>query len=734
MTGTFVAFSTDSTLEPYDTNGVEDVYTRLVSFDPAVQSFTNRQSATDDATESPHRSYNPTISRNGPTAIAFLHDGTDLGQASSVTSAGTQVVLSRIWNDMATLTPEGAASSGTAGHPALSSDGSSVAFDSDASDLVGADTNASRDVFVKSMPIEEGAPQQVTGVRAIPSSGHLTISWNPVPSGKSVDYLIRTWTQATGGSEIALGCITAVPTCVLDGLTDGQTVYVEVTAQNKRAAGPPSARLAAKPMAVAPEAPVDVTVSAPIRDTSINGDGMWAVDVGWAEPTTSPGVGFVARAFTAPVGGAMVASGGVGPDARTVSLSFAAGHTFYVEVVATNVIGESNASTPVAVTTPPVLPWAPLQPSAVAGSSSAVLSWHAALYNGGSAVTGYDVRYSSDGGATWTGGPSAFHSNVATTQTVTGLSAGVSYVFQVAALTSAGYGPYSESSNAVVPQASSATAVPGAPTNVSAVSINGAAVVSFTPPSDSGEAGPLSYTVRSSTGESATGSSSPIVIAVANGRLRTFTVTAVNSVGSSPPSAASGATGFLAATAITVATPAAVVAGSAVTVKGRLTGAGPVARVGVVLRISAAGHPGRDVRVITGSDGSFSYKIRLEYNTAVEARYAGSPLSAAASSGLRRTMVRVALRLTSPQAGFRTAHRRLIISGATGPNKPGALAVLFERVGARYVRLAAVPVSRAGRFNFVHTFTRGTHVIEVRMAATSTNAAGSSVPLAIHET
>jgi Fibronectin type III domain len=89
----------------------------------------------------------------------------------------------------------------------------------------------------------------------------------------------------------------------------------------------------------------------------------------------------------------------------------------------------------------------------------------------------------------------------------------------------------------------SAVAVPGAPTAVSAIPFNASARVSFTPPASNGGAAIDSYTVTSSPGGfTATSSGSPIMVTgLTNGVAYTFTVTAHNIAGNSAASSASSA-------------------------------------------------------------------------------------------------------------------------------------------------------------------------------------------------
>mgnify|MGYP000398037725 CR=1 FL=1 len=91
-----------------------------------------------------------------------------------------------------------------------------------------------------------------------------------------------------------------------------------------------------------------------------------------------------------------------------------------------------------------VLPGAPTDVTAVAGNTTATISFTAPASNGGAAITGYTVT-SGPGGITATGASSPI--------TLTGLTNGTAYTFTVAATNSAGTGTASTTSNSVVPRA-----------------------------------------------------------------------------------------------------------------------------------------------------------------------------------------------------------------------------------------------------------------------------------------
>jgi hypothetical protein len=115
-----------------------------------------------------------------------------------------------------------------------------------------------------------------------------------------------------------------------------------------------------------------------------------------------------------------------------------------------NIAGEdcSTESLP-SVSVTPGTPTAPTNVTASAVGGGAKVSWTAPAQNNGSPVSGYVIMPFLNGAAL---PPDPFNNNLATTQTITGLTKGQNYTFKVAAINGVGTGTNSASSNTVKPK------------------------------------------------------------------------------------------------------------------------------------------------------------------------------------------------------------------------------------------------------------------------------------------
>jgi len=170
------------------------------------------------------------------------------------------------------------------------------------------------------------------------------------------------------------------------------------------------------------------------------------------------------------------------------------GRSYLFRVAAVNGAGTGNWSNNSAAVIPITVPTAPIFPCGTAGNGQVSLSWIAPSDDGGCPVSDYTILYST-GGVIWTTFPHS--ASAATTATVTGLSNGTGYMFQVAAVNAAGTGTYSASSFAVVPGGSDT--VLNAPSNIMGIAGNGQVSLSWTAPSDNGGSTVTDYTIQYST-------------------------------------------------------------------------------------------------------------------------------------------------------------------------------------------------------------------------------------------
>jgi hypothetical protein len=544
--GRYVAFvSYASNLVPGDTNGSPDVFVHDL-----VTGATTRVSVASDGTQANDYSWNvPSISADGR-YVAFYSSASNLVAGDTNNSADVFV------HDMVTgaTTRVSAATAGTQANnnsrdPVISADGSSVAFASDASNLVAGDTNNATDVFAHNMVT--GATTRVSvatdGTQANNISDGSTISENP-PSISANGRLVAFHSDA---SNLVAGDTNGQTDVFVRDQVAGTTTRVSLANDGSQAVGGPSYA-----PAITPDGSYLTFTSAATNLVAGDTNGTYDVFVrrlGAVSPTitvTNPGAqtSTAGSPVSVPIQATDTTSGATLSYAATglpPGLAIASGTglisgtpstagSYTVNVTATDGSSASGSATFTwVVQALNTLPGAPTGVSATAGNGQALVSWTAPASNGGSPITGYTIAPSpacpACAGMTTTG----------VSSTVSGLTNGTAYTFTVTAANSSGTSSGSLPSTAVTPRT-----IPGAPTGVTATAGNGQAQVSWTAPASNGGSPITGYTVTSIPGgvsATTTGALTATVSGLTNGTSYTFTATATNAAGTSAASTPSAA-------------------------------------------------------------------------------------------------------------------------------------------------------------------------------------------------
>ena len=309
--------------------------------------------------------------------------------------------------------------------------------------FVGVTATNAAGTSVSSSPLQPVTPIARPGAPSITSvasgDSYLAVSFTAGAAGgdpiTSYQYSLdggATWTTASG---------TTSPVYI-NGLTDGTSYPITLRAVSAAGVGASSSSVSGTPFTF-PNAPSATSITA-------NGGNGSAV-VTWAAPAFNGGApisnqtvngvsdsAYTVTAFSAPTAGNQVTTCSTSGALTCTLTGLTNGTTYYVSIQAGNTAGLSQRSTPRVAVTPSVDPGAVAAVTAVAGEGSASLSWTPGS-TGQSAITNYTIWYSS--GGSYVQFPQA--PSTATTATVTGLTNGTTYSFEVYAVNAEGTGPAS---------------------------------------------------------------------------------------------------------------------------------------------------------------------------------------------------------------------------------------------------------------------------------------------------
>ncbi len=366
-------------------------------------------------------------------------------------------------------------------------------------------------VMIPKLP---GAPSGVAGLRG---NGSVAVSWT-APDDGGATITLYTVTATPGGH---IGLSSGATNATVSGLTNGVAYTFTVVATNVVGAGPASA-------ASAPVTPATVPL-APTGISAVAGDSK--ATVSWTAPPAAGSPAITSYLITASTGPTQTVNCTATCPTSAAFTGLTNGVAVSFTVAGTNVVGLGSQSLSSNTVTPAALPGAPGTVTGVRGNGLVLVSFTAPASNGGVQITQYTATSSPGGfmGSVSCVPPAA----CATTVSVSGLTNGTAYTFTVVATNAAGNGPASAASAPVTP-----ATIPGKPGITSATRGDKLVTVQWTAPASNGGDPITSYVVTASPGGATATLTCPpcstltaAVTGLTNGTAYTFTVAAVNTVG-----------------------------------------------------------------------------------------------------------------------------------------------------------------------------------------------------------
>ena len=354
------------------------------------------------------------------------------------------------------------------------------------------------------------------------SNTSLDVRWappsntGPVITSYDLQYRQGTSGNFTDGPQDVTGASAAI-----GSLAPNTSYQVQVRATNAEGNGDWSLSGTGQTGTTVPGAPTGLTATA---------SGTTQINLSWSAPASTGGSAITGYKIEVSSNGGSSWTDQVANTNSTATTyahtGLAAGSTRHYRVSAINANGTGTASNVDSATTGTTVPGAPTGLTATASGTTQIdLSWGAPASDGGSAITGYKIEVSSNGGSSWTDQVANTNSTT-TTYAHTGLAAGTTRHYRVSAINTNGTGTASNVANATTGQttvtfgASSYTAAEGGATATVAVQLSAAASATVTIP--------LTKTHRGgATAADYSGVPSNVTFTAGQTR-RTFTVTATD--------------------------------------------------------------------------------------------------------------------------------------------------------------------------------------------------------------
>ncbi|MFM8871433.1 MAG: fibronectin type III domain-containing protein [Actinomycetota bacterium] len=279
-----------------------------------------------------------------------------------------------------------------------------------------------------------GAPSAPLSPVSTAGNTQVALTWAAPSSnaGSSItDYRVEYSSNGGGSWTVFDDGVSTTTSATVTGLVNGTSYTFRVAALNSQGTGSYATFTAATPFSV-PGAPTTVTPTA----------GSSQATVSWTAPASNGGSAVTGYAIDYSSDGGSnwtTASANTGTTAVSYTVTGLTGGVNYVfRVAARNAAGQGSWSSTSGQASVYGVPATPDAPSVAPGNGQVSLSWTAPS-NNGSAITGYAIQFSSNSGGSWTNW-STNTGNSLTTNTVTALVNGISYVFLVAERNASGQG------------------------------------------------------------------------------------------------------------------------------------------------------------------------------------------------------------------------------------------------------------------------------------------------------